>query len=86
MDEKPGTIQGPVWLVYMASLRAYLVGFYGQFKGLFGQFCGQFKGLFRVVLRAILWAYYLSHLTLRIKGVITLFCNNMPCCCCLIKC
>ena len=49
------------------GLRACLAGFYGQFKGLFCLFYGRFKGLFG----AILWSYYMSHLALRIKGVIT---------------
>ena len=47
-------------------------------KGLFGRFCGQFKGLFGqckgpfgAVVWAVLWAFYMSHFSLRVKVVIT---------------
>ena len=43
----------------MASLRACLVGFMPNLRGCLG-----------LCLWAVLWAYYMSHLALRIKNVI----------------
>ena len=45
-----------------------------------------FKGPFGDVLWAVLWAYYMSHLALRVKVVIASFCNNLLICCCWINC
>ena len=43
----------------------------GTIQGILGGFPGRVLSAFGVVLWVILWAYYMSHLALRIKGVIS---------------
>ena len=66
-----GLFLWPIWSYFYSKLRGYLELLLWPTKGSFG---------------VVLWAYYISYLAMRIKGVVTRFCNNMLGCCCLIKC